>query len=88
MNTLEIFYVLFDEIKLKWVGTEFLGTSVRESGKPVRETVAYFEDYTKEGVVRFNSPEAADNWLAPDGGYDRSRATLVRVTVEYTAEAV
>jgi hypothetical protein len=84
----EVFYVLLDEVEQAWVGTQFVGTSVREDGTPVLERVAFFGDYTDDGVVRFKSPEAADNWLAPSGGYERSRATLVRVTVEYTAEAV
>lgn len=84
----ETYYVLLDEVEQAYVGTKFLGTGYRESGRPLREKVAFYGDFTDHGVVAFNSPEAADNWLAPDGGYDRSRATLVRVTVEYTAEAV
>lgn len=84
----EVFFTLFDEHAQGFVGTKFLGVNSREEGIPVRETIHFYGDYTDRGVVRFSSPEAANNWLAPDGGYDRSRATLVRVLVEYTAEAV
>lgn len=84
----ETYYVLFDEDKGAYVGTEFLGSSFREGGVPIRERISFFQDYTDLGVVHFKSPEGANNWLAPTGGYDRSRATLIRVTVEYTAEAV
>jgi hypothetical protein len=88
MSESEAFFVLFDEVEEAFVGTQFLGTGYREQGLPLRERVAFYSDYTDRGVVRFNSQEAADNWLAPDEGYDCSRATLIRVTVQYTAEAV
>jgi hypothetical protein len=88
MSDSEVFYTLFDEVEQGFVGVKFLGTGNRENGQPRREKIDYYGDYTDRHVVTFSSPEAADKWLAPDGGYDRSRATLVRVTVKYAAEAV
>lgn len=82
------FYVLFDEIEGGYVGTRFLGSSHRELLAPLRERIEYYPDYTDFRVVRFNSEVAANNWFAPNEGYDRSRATLVRVAVTYAAEAV
>lgn len=86
----ETFYVLFDEPEQGFVGTDLLGIWATDPGSshPVREEVTYLPDYNDHRVVRFNSPEAANNWLAPGGGYERSRATLILVLVEYTAEAV
>lgn len=87
----ETFYVLFDEVEQGYVGTALLTTWVTDDANtshPIRETIVTLPDYQDHRVVRFNSPEAANNWLAPGEGYDRSRATLVRVLVEYTAEAV
>lgn len=87
-NSVNSFYVWYDEGNEGYAGIEFLGPSYREDGEVVRERVAFYDRIMDHRVVTFKSEEAARNWLAPSGGYDQDNATLVKVSVNYTAEAV